>query len=169
MMRSPFKAAEKSLTNLQSEVGSVLERLWRLGVTTGAIPGQEFTPLIELREEADRYVLVAEVPGVSLSLIEVTAGPSSVTLAGDKVKQVPAEMESAEPAYPRSLHDERHYGRFTRTVALPGAIRVDSVTASMSDGVLTIEMPKVAAPKPVEIRVEVSRPAPTPGTGDMTT
>jgi len=165
-MRSPFRAAERSLTSLQSEVSNLLERLWKFGVSTGAIPGQEFTPAIELREEVDQYVLTAELPGISLSLVQVTAGPSSITIAGEKAKQIPPEMEAGEPAYPRLLQDERQYGRFTRTIALPGSIRVDQVTATLADGVLTVQMPKVAAPKPVEIRVEVSRPASSSGTAD---
>lgn len=159
MMRSPFKAAERSLSSLQAEVSNALERLWRFGVSTGALEGQEFLPAIELREEMDRYVLTAEIPGVPLNLLEVTAGPSSITIAGDKVKQCPPPAEGAE-VYPRVLQDERRYGRFTRTISLPGSIRVDALNASLTEGVLTVEMPKVAAPKPVEIRVEVSRPAP---------
>ncbi len=158
MMRSPLRAAERSLSTLQTEVSSMLERLWRFGVSTGALEGQEFWPAIELRDELDRYVLTAELPGLSLALIELTAGPSSITIAGDKVKQIaPTE---GEPVYPRVLTDERRYGRFTRTVTLPGSIRTEAISATLADGVLTVQMPKVAAPKPVEIRVEVGKPGP---------
>jgi HSP20 family protein len=139
-------------------MSNMLERLWRFGVSTGALEGQEFWPAIELREEPEGYVLYAEVPGLSLALIEVTAGPSSVTIAGDKVKQVAPGAEG-EPGYPRVLTDERRYGRFTRTINLPGSIRTEAISATLADGVLTLELPKVAAPKPVEIRVEVSKPA----------
>lgn len=160
MMRSPLRAAERSLSTLQGEMSNMLERLWRFGVSTGALEGQEFWPAIELRDEADRYVLTAEVPGLSLALIEVTAGPSSVTIAGDKVK--PIAPTEGEAAHPRALTDERRYGRFTRTISLPGSIRTDAISATLADGVLTVDMPKVAAPKPIEIRVEVSKPAPAP-------
>lgn len=163
MMRSPFKTAERSFSNLQSEVTGLLERLRKLGVSTGVL-GDEFIPPVELREELDRYVLTAELPGVSLAMLEVAAGPSSITISGDKVKQIPPVTGTGEPVYPRGMQDERRYGRFTRTLALPGSILVDGVTASLAEGVLTVEMPKVAAPKPVEIRIEVSPAAPPSGT-----
>lgn len=163
-MRSPLKAAERSLSSLQTEMTNVLDRLWRFGVSTGALDGEEFWPAIELREDVDRFVLTAELPGISLGQLEVTAGPATLTITGDKVKQVPPA--DGDAPYPRLLADERRYGRFTRTISLPGSIRTDAINAAMADGVLTIELPKVAAPKPVEIRVEVSKPTtPTaPGT-----
>lgn len=162
-MRSPFRAAERSFTSLQSEMGNVLDKLWRFGVSTGALDGQEFWPTIELREEADQFVLTAELPGISLNLLEVTAAATTITIAGDKIKQLaPVEGE----AYPRMLTDERRYGRFARTITLPGPIRTEGIKAAMADGVLTIELPKVEAPKPVEIRVEVSKPSSPPVSGN---
>lgn len=164
-MRSPLKAAERSLSSLQSEMTNVLDRLWKFGVSTGALDGQEFWPAVELREEAERFVLTAELPGISLSQLEVTAGPATLTITGDKVKNGPAS--EAEAPYPRLLADERRYGRFTRAITLPGSIRTDAISASMADGVLTVELLKVAAPKPVEIRVEVSKPADSPAPGAL--
>lgn len=169
-MRSPFRAAERSLASLQSELGNVVDKLWRFGVSTGALEGQEFWPAIELCEEPDRYVLTAELPGISLSLLEVSAGAATLTIAGDKAK--PPVSPEAGAACPRLLADERRYGRFARTISLPGPIRTDAVSAVMTDGVLTIELPKVAAPKPIGIRVEVGKPGtcePAQGTGTFTT
>lgn len=154
-MRSPFRAAERSLASLQSELGNVVDKLWRFGVSTGALEGQEFWPAIELREEADRFVLSAELPGISLSLLEVTAGAATVTIAGDKVKPS-VSPEAGDTS--KLMADERRYGRFARTISLPGPIRTDGVSAVMSEGVLTLDLPKVATPKPVEIRVEIGRP-----------
>jgi len=159
-MKSPFKGSERiSLANIQSEVSNLLERLWRYGVSTGPFDGQDFAPAIELREELDRYVVTAELPGLTATALEITAGPASVTIAGEKARPAAPTTEGVQPEYPRVLQNERRYGRFARTVALPGSIQTDAVSAELSEGVLSIGMPKIAAPKPVEIRVDISRPA----------
>jgi HSP20 family protein len=156
MIGSPFKAAERlSLTNLQSEVSSLLERLWRVGVSTGPLDGQDYAPPLELREEGGRFVLTAELPGVTPPTLEVTATLTSVTLSGEKPQPVQPLSEGCEPAESKIIQGERRYGRFRRTVGLPSAIRVDGVSAKLSGGILTLDLPKSAGAAPAQVRVEV--------------
>lgn len=166
MMRGPFKAAERlGLSGIQNEVTNVLERLWQFG--TNAMPfGSEFSPPVEVWEELDHYTVVAELPGVDLSGLEVTAGPSSVTIQGDKRRPEPAAVEGAA-AYPRLVQDERRYSPFSRTVALPGPVRTEGVSATMNNGLLTIQLPKLSGLKPVEIRVDVRNEPPPPAAPGM--
>ena len=157
MMKGPFRATERlSLSNIQSEVTTALERLWRFGA--GAI-GTEFDPVVELAEHPDRFVLTVELPGVEAGSVELTAGPSSVTISGEKRRPevMPPEpaADSGQAVWPRLVQAERRFGVFRRTVVVPGSIQTDAVAARLVDGVLTVELNKLGGPKPVEIRVEV--------------
>lgn len=153
MIRPPFKTPER-LTSLQHEVSNLLDRLWQLGTTAMMPDGQGFVPAIEIREESDRYVVLAELPGVVAGTVEVAAGPASLTLSGEKTRPS-AVVEAPAGEGPQVMQSERRYGRFTRTITLPGPIQIEAVTATARDGVLEVQLPKAASPKPVQVRVEV--------------
>lgn len=153
MIRSPFKKPER-LTSVQNEVNSLLEKLWRLGVTAVSPESQDFVPLVEIREEADKYVVMAELPGMPAEEVEVSAAAMSLTISGEKSHPLEPAVEVAGEL-PHILQSERRYGRFSRTITLPGAIQVEAVTAAAHDGVLEIHLPKTAGTRPVQIRVDV--------------
>lgn len=157
MLKSPFKAAERlSINNLQAEVGNLLERLWRYGVNTGPLDGHGYAPPIELREEADRYVLTAEVPGIGAESLELSVALGSVTISGEKPRVAETQPDAPLPEdLPRVIQSERRYGDFRRIVAVPGAIQRDNVTAAVKQGVLTVVLPKAGGTAPGEVRVQV--------------
>lgn len=160
MIKTPFRgAAEKlSLANIQSEVSGVLERLWRTGLSTGPLDGQDYAPAIELREEPARFVLTAEVPGVNASMLDVRADAASVTITGEKPMPAPPAIPgSTEEEVSRVLQCERRFGHFRRTVGLPGSIMTEGVAARLTDGVLTVEMPKAPGSVTHEVRINVRR------------
>ncbi len=60
--------------------------------------------------------------------------------------------------------DERSFGTFRRTLALPKSVDADKVDATYNDGVLLVRVPKIAKPQPrtVAIRTFTNDPAPKP-------
>ena len=124
----------RDLLALQDQIGQLVG---------GDAPG--WTPPVDLYETAGEYVLIAELPGVSRDEIEIHAEDNRIVLRGERVGAVPCEQ------YHRV---ERGHGRFSRTFALPEAIAVDSVTADLKDGVLTVMIPK-ATPRGTR-RIDVS-------------
>jgi len=51
---------------------------------------------------------------------------------------------------------ERSFGSFSRTIALPDAIKHDDVKANYKNGVLEIEIPKAEETQPKKIDVKVN-------------
>ena len=94
-----------------------------------------WTPPVDLYETTDRYVLIAELPGLTRDDIEIQVHDGTVTLQGRR----------RSPAVPceRYHRVERGHGQFSRAFALPEPIAVQSVHADLKDGVLTITMPKL--------------------------
>ena len=50
---------------------------------------------------------------------------------------------------------ERTYGKFERLIQLPMPVQSDKIKASYRDGVLVIQLPKVEAVKPKEIKIDI--------------
>ncbi|MEW5981172.1 MAG: Hsp20/alpha crystallin family protein [Acidobacteriota bacterium] len=117
------------------------ERLNRLHVEDP--PG--WTPAVDLYETVDRYVISAELPGLSREAISIELHDHTLLIRG--------ERQVAEVCGVRFHRLERGHGKFVRTFTLPQSAGADGITAEYGDGVLTILVPK-ARPEPR--RVEVS-------------
>ena len=105
-----------------------------------------WTPPVDLYETADRFVLTAELPGLTREDIDIQVHDGTLTLQGRR-KEAPVPCEQ----YHRV---ERGHGAFARRFALPSAVAADHITADFRDGVLTIVIPK--SPAAIPRRIEVS-------------
>jgi HSP20 family protein len=88
-----------------------------------------------VREEKERFVVQADLPGVAPTDIDVTAEKSVLTLRGER-KQ---EKREESTGYERI---ERVSGSFTRRFALPENVQADAIKARFTHGVLEVSIPK---------------------------
>ncbi|VUC28819.1 unnamed protein product [Clonostachys rosea] len=97
-------------------------------------------------------------------LVESAGNPASITEAGESPKSQQAAVEDetpkAKPAAPvdkaKYWVTERSIGEFSRHFNLPARIDQDAVTASLKDGILTIDVPKAKAKKYEARRITVN-------------
>jgi HSP20 family protein len=115
-------------------------------VTPRAAPAA-YVPPVDVHEEAERFVLQADLPGVELADIEITAEKGVLTLRGERK----AEKREASQGYERI---ERVTGSFTRRFVLPENVQSDNIKARFSNGVLEVSIPKQAAPQPRRVSIE---------------
>ncbi len=99
---------------------------------------------VNVREEDDAYVLSSLVPGLKAEDLNIQVL--------DDVLRIEGEYKADESAY---LLRELPSGSFTRTLRLPAAIEADSVEAKISEGVLTLKLPKAESARPKKIQVTV--------------
>lgn len=104
-----------------------------------------WTPPVDVCETEAQYVVTAEVPGLRREDVQIHMQDGRLTFSGTRPER-PVACEQ----YHRI---ERGHGAFSRTFQLPLAIAVDSITADLKDGVLTVVVPKAADPTPRRIRV----------------
>jgi HSP20 family protein len=138
--------------DLSREVGRLFETLepW----PTWRIP-RPF-PAINLYDADDCYVLTAELPGMTPEGIDLSLTGETLTLRGER--QRPEGI--ADESYRRQ---ERPFGRWSRTVPLPGRVDGARVTADVAHGILTVILPKAEAVKPRQITVTATPVPPAPG------
>jgi len=112
-------------------------------------------PAMNVQETPDQILVEAEIPGFTMEQIEVSLLGDQLTLAGDRARSAEQsdEREGETGERLRWLRRERRTERFERTITLPAPVKQESVTASLANGVLTITLPKVDAPRRVKIDV----------------
>lgn len=120
------------------------ERLERLSVPRA----DSWTPPIDVYETDDRYVVAAELPGLTREEIELALEASRLTIRGQR-----AERAANGEAIVHFHQVERGHGAFSRTFEFADKIDVAGVTADLSNGVLTVTLPKVPPPPPCKIEV----------------
>jgi HSP20 family protein len=118
------------------------------GTFMGDVPGLHFGayPAIELRTASDKTVLVAELPGVKKEDLKLTVEDGTLTLSGIR-------PEHEMPEKSRWLRNELWRGSFSRSIELPHDVKTEAITASLENGILTVELPKADAVRPVAITV----------------
>ncbi len=107
-----------------------------------------WTPVIDLEEDNENFIVKAELPGMKKDDIKISVRGNQLSITGER-KQ---ESEVKNKTYHRI---ERSYGKFSRIITLPTDVEADQVKASYKDGVLTVTLPKPESMKPKEIEVEV--------------
>lgn len=102
-------------------------------------------PPINVFRTRDEVLLIAEVPGISKSNLDVHIQGNTVRIAGTKTIDYPSKA---------SLHRrERLTGAFDRTVTIPVEIDPDRVTAECHDGILALFLPRAERDKPKSIKI----------------
>lgn len=97
-------------------------------------------PRVEAQEEADRYLLRADLPGVAPQDTQITVEQGVLTL------------EAQRPA----LHPQGTTTRFRRRFALPEDADAGQISARSAHGVLEVSIAKLARPQPRRITVEAA-------------
>jgi HSP20 family protein len=99
---------------------------------------------INVREEEDAYILSALVPGIKSDELNIQVL--------EDVVDIQVEYKSDENnGY---LVHELPNGSFTRTLRLPAPIDAEHVEANISDGVLTLRLPKTESARPKQIKIK---------------
>lgn len=103
-----------------------------------AHPAAEETefPAIDVYQSGDELVVEAELPGVDVADIGVSAGENLIVIEGLK-------REEPGPGRVNFLCMERSFGAFRRVVITGAAVDLMRATAVCRDGVLQVRVPKV--------------------------
>lgn len=128
-----------------------LDRLFeqRLGMDDTAGSVANWTPPVDIREEENRFVLNADIPGVKPDDIEVTMENGVLTITGSREETTRDEQNG----YRRV---ERVAGRFFRRFTLPDTANAEGIKAKSHNGVLEVIIPKHERVMPRRISVDVN-------------
>jgi len=123
------------------EVGRIFETL----ATPRAWRARAY-PALNLYETDTSFVVAAEVPGMEAESLDLSLVGETLTIRGERTRPegVPEE---------RFRRQERPFGRWSRSIALPGRVDGAKVAAHYADGILTVTLPKADELRPRQIAV----------------
>ncbi len=103
-------------------------------------------PRISVYDTGAALVLYADVPGLEASDIKIEVAQDVLSLSGERKADAPEGY---------AVHRrERAPVKFARSLALPCKVDIEKSTATVTDGVLTLTLPKVAEAQPRQISVK---------------
>jgi HSP20 family protein len=119
------------------------ERLERLA----AQHATAWAPPIDVYETEDRYVVTAEVPGISREQVELALQDNRLSIRGVRIGGAAGRS---------ALHYhqvERGHGSFLRTFEFADPVSQEGLAADLRDGILTITLLKASTPaRTIEIQ-----------------
>jgi HSP20 family protein len=118
--------------------------------STGSHPQRRngIAPPVDVFENADEVLVVADVPGVPIGAIELHVENGTLTLETKR----PSEEREGAPALAREYQEVD----FVRSFRIPAGIDAAGVGAEAKNGTIVIRLPKTAAAKPHKIAVRSS-------------
>lgn len=140
----------RDMLRLQERVNRLFEEVTaRSGeVGDGDAAAGGFKPAVDIYELPDRYVVLADLPGVAPGDVEVDIQEEVLLLRGER---------RSDPTIPNEayLRVERPRGRFALQIALPPSVDRQGVEAKRREGILEVVLPKKKEHVQSRIQVEV--------------
>jgi len=103
-----------------------------------------YTLSVDIREQEDAYVLQALVPGLKADDLNIQVLEDLVTIEGE-----------FKADWNEFLVRELPHGSFRRSLRLPTVLEAEKAQAKISDGVLTLTLPKAESARPKTIKIAV--------------
>ncbi len=133
----------------QDDVKNILERFFGDNDSADAsnVVTSQWTPRVDIKEEANRFLILADLPGVDPKDIEVHMEKGILSIKGERRSETKEEKD-------RFVRVERSYGMFHRRFALPDSADAEHIKAQNKHGVLEITIPKKPETTPRRIEVQ---------------
>ena len=112
-----------------------------------ATPANPWVPRVDIKEEASRFLIVADIPGIDPKDIEIQMDKGVLSIRGERAVSAAVENE-------RYSRVERAQGAFQRRFTLPDSADAEGISATGRHGVLEVSIPKKAEAAPRRIEVQ---------------
>jgi HSP20 family protein len=132
-----------------NELDRMFDRFFRPMPWPEEAAAEALVPAMDIVEREDEYVVRTNMPGIRKENIQITLEDGMLTIAGE------TRDEQVEKEKGRVIRQERHYGRYVRSLRLDTHVDEKKIKATYKDGVLELVLPKAEEVKPKKISVEV--------------
>jgi HSP20 family protein len=140
------------MTTTMEPLAPWLRDLNRLFTAEGGVAS--FVPPADVIAAEDGVMVYMDLPGVSGEQVDIELENDMLTIRGER--PFPYGQDGGRG----TRRIERGFGQFERTLRVPRGLDPEAVTASLKDGVLTLQIPKPESLKPRKIQVQGEESAP---------
>lgn len=102
---------------------------------------------IEVSESPEALTVRAEVPGFKAEELKINVEPRRVTISGERETKEESKTK-------KTIYSETCANQILRVVDLPAEVDVEKAKATLKDGMLELDVPKVAPAKIVKVEAK---------------
>lgn len=139
--RNPFYL----INELQRDLNRAFDARLYANQNSNSLSNADWSPTVDIHENAEGYHLSVDLPGVKPEQIDVTADKGVLSIRGSR------EAVHEDKDLKRS---ERLFGSFQRDFSMPENADLERIEAKTNQGVLSIFVPKTAKAEPKRITVQ---------------
>lgn len=135
--------------SLVNEVNKIIEHAFRplANSDTSNIETSQWIPAVDIREEKNKFIILADLPGVDKNDVNISMENNILTIKGHRFDENKDEKNNY-------FCVERMKGNFYRRFTLPDTIDGSKIEAKIQKGVLEITIPKKEAAQPRLIKIQ---------------
>ncbi|MDX1837922.1 Hsp20/alpha crystallin family protein [Legionella taurinensis] len=140
----------RSYYPLQKDLSNIFDHFFRdNGADSSFVDTGTWAPAVDIKEEKEKFLVVADIPGVNKDDIHIALENNVLTISGERK----FESKEEKNGYSRV---ERVQGQFYRRFSLPQTADESQISATYKHGVLEISIPKkpMAVQKKIEVKTE---------------
>jgi HSP20 family protein len=149
-----YQQAWPAQARIQDDLKQVFDRFLNNGdnADESSVVTSQWVPRVDIKEEAERFVILADLPGIDPEHVEVLMDKGILSIKGERSSEAVEQSE-------RFSRIERRYGSFHRRFALPDTADAEGITASGHNGVLEIVIPKrpQATPRRIQVGAQATK------------
>jgi HSP20 family protein len=138
------------IARIQSEMNKMFEVLLEMRDEGSGPDVNAWIPSVDVCEDSECLIVRAELPGVPLESLRVTAVSGALVVSGERT--------ALQPPQNAKFHCmERSSGRFRRVIPLGLPINTREAVASLGNGLLEVRFPKVSNRRGEEVAIAVEK------------
>lgn len=112
----------------------------------------KYVPPVNILEKEDQFILEVAVPGVEKEAINVEVNDNMLTISKEKVDDKTEATETAS----KFTRKEFNFSSFKRTFTLPETVDAHLISATNTNGILSIVLPKKEEAKALKKNITIS-------------
>jgi len=136
----------RELLDVRNNFDRIVESIFKPGVAFGEAYAN--VPAVDVYEDKNNVFVKAEIPGLKKEDMDVSLTDDILTLSSTKSE---TREEKKENFYRKEIRE----GSFSRSLEIPCEIDRDRITASYSNGVLEVVLPKTPEAKKKALKVNI--------------
>lgn len=125
----------RSNRSLLNEFQRILEPWQSNFLSKDDVFATDWVPAVDIKDENDKFIIHADVPGVNAKDIDVQLENNILTIKGSRESQSKEEKNDF-------VHIERSKGTFMRRFSLPDTVNSENIQAKCKDGILEVVLHK---------------------------
>ena len=146
-MEELLRETVEALRRIESELNKIFRDI-ASKYPAISFPMGVYEPLTDVEERENEYVVYVDVPGFKKEDLKITVGDNYVEIYAAKSEEEKKEIQDR-----KYIVRQRFYESIRKRIEFPSAIKPEEARASLSNGVLTIHLPKRVVSREVTIEL----------------